>query len=158
MAKVKKGKGVTKSGYGRDGRRVGTRPKGARADGRASKAGTKRDAARKGTVAKSGKSAAKVRKPAAGARKAPRTGRPARAPEACAKPAPRFSVRALDPLRLCGAGTSVQKLFRVDERIDGRAAAHLVFLDRHGWYCEHGRTCPAVAQARTQSGRMARGS
>jgi len=21
---------------------------------------------------------------------------------------------------------------------------HLVYLDRHGWYCFHGRTCPAV--------------
>jgi hypothetical protein len=26
---------------------------------------------------------------------------------------------------------------------------HLVFLDRHGWYCEHGRDCPAVKQVRT---------
>jgi hypothetical protein len=24
---------------------------------------------------------------------------------------------------------------------------HLVFLDRHGWYCVHGRDCPAVKAA-----------
>ena len=73
-------------------------------------------------------------------------------------PAPvvRVTVRELDPQRKCGAGTSVQLLYRVDETVDGRASAHLVFFDRHGWYCEHGRTCPAVAHARKQSGRFAR--
>jgi hypothetical protein len=79
------------------------------------------------------------------------TGRPA-------APAPviRVTVRELDPQRKCGAGTSVQMLFRVDETVDGRASAHLVFFDRHGWYCEHGRSCPAVAHARKQSGHIAR--
>jgi hypothetical protein len=68
-------------------------------------------------------------------------------------PAVRVQVRELDPQRMCGAGTSVQFLYRVDEHGDGRASAHLVFFDRHGWYCEHGRSCPAVAHARKHNGR-----
>jgi hypothetical protein len=60
-------------------------------------------------------------------------------------------VRELDPLSKCGHGTSVQKLFRVDERVDGVVRPHLVFLDRHGWYCDHGRECPAVSQARKRT-------
>ena len=58
-----------------------------------------------------------------------------------------FKVRELDPVAKCGAGTSVQRLFRIDERADDGVRAHLVFLDRHGWYCEHGRDCPAVKHA-----------
>ena len=27
------------------------------------------------------------------------------------------------------------------------ADGHLVFFDRHGWYCVHGRDCPAVQAA-----------
>ena len=42
----------------------------------------------------------------------------------------------------------MQFLYRVDELLDGAPTAHLVFFDRHGWYCEHGRHCPAVADAR----------
>jgi hypothetical protein len=57
-------------------------------------------------------------------------------------------VRALDPKAKCGARTSVEHLFRVDETIDGVARAHLVFFDRHGLYCEHGRSCPAVEDVR----------
>lgn len=68
----------------------------------------------------------------------------------------RMAVRALDPQRKCGAATTVQYLFRVDETVDGRVKAHLVFFDRHGWYCEHGRTCPAVTHARKHGGRIAR--
>jgi hypothetical protein len=71
-------------------------------------------------------------------------------------PVIRVAVRELDPQRKCGEGTSVQFLYRVDETVDGRATAHLVFFDRHGWYCEHGRTCPAVAHARKHNGRIAR--
>jgi len=71
-------------------------------------------------------------------------------------PVVHVTVRELDPQRKCGTGTSVQLLYRVDETVDGRTSAHLVFFDRHGWYCEHGRTCPAVAHARKQSGRIAR--
>lgn len=61
-------------------------------------------------------------------------------------------VRALDPFRKCGPGTSVERLIRVDELVDRRVEAHLVFLDRHGWYCEHGRTCHAVGHARKHRG------
>jgi len=65
------------------------------------------------------------------------------------KPAPRHvKVRELDPLVMCGPGTTVARLFRVDERVNGSAATHLVFYDRHGWYCEHGRACPAVHDVR----------
>ncbi len=67
-------------------------------------------------------------------------------------PVPSFSVRALDPLAKCGPATSVQQLYRVDEAVDGKARPHLVFLDRHGWYCEHGRDCPAVVVARRVGG------
>lgn len=61
---------------------------------------------------------------------------------------PTYQVRELDPLSKCGNGTSVQRLFRIDEKLDGVVRPHLVFFDRHGWYCEHGRDCPAVNQAR----------
>jgi hypothetical protein len=76
-----------------------------------------------------------------------------------AKPAPvRKVVRILDldPLEKCGRGTSVQRLIRVDEMIDHAREAHLVFFDRHGWYCEHGPTCPAVGHARKHAERGAR--
>lgn len=63
-------------------------------------------------------------------------------------PVPKFRVTVLDPRKKCGAGTSVQQLFRISEEAAGVAArSHLVFLDRHGWYCEHGRECPAVRHA-----------
>jgi hypothetical protein len=58
-------------------------------------------------------------------------------------------VRQLDPRAKCGPGTSVEWLVRVDERQkDGRVEAHLVFFDRHGWYCEHGKACRAVDDVR----------
>ena len=64
-------------------------------------------------------------------------------------PAAQFRVKELNAQQKCGQGTSVERLFRVDETADGLAKAHLVFLDRrHGWYCEHGVECPAVGQAR----------
>jgi hypothetical protein len=66
------------------------------------------------------------------------------------------AVKPLDPLRKCGPNTSVQFLYRVDERVEGRSTAHLVFFDRHGWYCEHGRTCPAVGHAKKFNGQIAR--
>jgi hypothetical protein len=62
----------------------------------------------------------------------------------------------LDPFDKCGRGTSVQRLIRVDELIDQEREAHLVFFDRHGWYCEHGRTCPAVGHARKHAERGVR--
>ncbi|HEX5971733.1 MAG TPA: hypothetical protein VFY85_07405 [Gemmatimonadaceae bacterium] len=73
-------------------------------------------------------------------------------------PAVRVAVKPLEPQAKCGAGTSVLYLFRVDETVDGRTTAHLVFYDRHGWYCEHGRTCPAVGHAKKYQGHMARAS
>jgi hypothetical protein len=66
------------------------------------------------------------------------------------------AIRPLDPLRKCGPSTSVELLYRVDESVDGRRTSHLVFFDRHGWYCEHGRTCPAVGYARKFNGQIAR--
>jgi hypothetical protein len=71
-------------------------------------------------------------------------------------PVVRVAVKPLDPLRKCGPNTTVQLLYRVDESVDGRSTAHLVFFDRHGWYCEHGRTCPAVGHARKFNGQIAR--
>ena len=74
----------------------------------------------------------------------------AKAKPTAAKTLPaRFRVRELNAQEKCGQGTSVERLFRVDETADGAAKAHLVFLDRrHGWYCEHGVQCPAVGQAK----------
>jgi hypothetical protein len=57
-------------------------------------------------------------------------------------------VRPLDPQAKCGAGTSVERLFRVDETMNGATVTHLVFFDRHGLYCAHGRSCPAVDDVR----------
>lgn len=66
-------------------------------------------------------------------------------------------IRALDPQVRCGPGTSVQHLFRVDEQGNGKGVTtHLVFFDRHGWYCEHGRTCPAVEDVRKSQGQLVR--
>jgi len=53
-------------------------------------------------------------------------------------------IKAMDPAEMCGPGTSVTRLFRVEERLDQTRIHHLVFYDRHGWYCEHGRQCGAV--------------
>jgi hypothetical protein len=65
-----------------------------------------------------------------------------------AAPVREVRIRELDPFAKCGANTSVEHLFRVDELIDGRSAIHLVFFDRHGWYCVHGRACSAVEDVR----------
>jgi hypothetical protein len=62
-------------------------------------------------------------------------------------PVARFRVTPLDPQKKCGTGTSVQRLFRISEESAAGLRSHLVFLDRHGWYCEHGRECPAVRHA-----------
>jgi hypothetical protein len=72
------------------------------------------------------------------------------------EPIVRFAIKELDPIRKCGPDTSVQFLYRVDESVEGKTTPHLVFFDRHGWYCEHGRTCPAVAPARKHNGHIAR--
>ena len=81
-------------------------------------------------------------------------GKPAKALKGKRQPPPKLppvrsiKIRELDPVAKCGPGTSVQHLYRVDELLDGAPRAHLVFFDRHGWYCEHGRNCPAVADVR----------
>ena len=62
-------------------------------------------------------------------------------------------VKELDPVRLCGPATSVEQLYRVDESVNGRRTIHLVFFDRHGWYCEHGRDCVAVRDVRSTGAR-----
>jgi len=46
---------------------------------------------------------------------------------------------------LCGKGTSVTELYRVEETLDRTKIHHLVFFDRHGWYCEHGKQCSVVS-------------
>ena len=52
-------------------------------------------------------------------------------------------VERLDPRAMLGSATRVERLWRV--RIGDGGGTHLVFLDRHGIYCEeHGRTCRAV--------------
>ncbi len=57
-------------------------------------------------------------------------------------------VSEKDPLSMCGKGTSVDRIFRVEEQDGKSRVIHLVFFDRHGWYCEHGRQCPAVTDVR----------
>jgi hypothetical protein len=53
-----------------------------------------------------------------------------------------------DPQLVCGKGTTVVRLFRVEERLERDRVMHLVFNDRHGWYCEHGPQCVAVADVK----------
>jgi len=53
-------------------------------------------------------------------------------------------VRMMDPVQMCGKGTSVTQLYRVEEVLERGRIHHLVFFDRHGWYCEHGEQCSAV--------------
>ena len=83
-------------------------------------------------------------------------GVPSRRERVAADPAVRFEIRELDPIRKCGPRTTVQHLLRVIERTDGHSTSHLVFFDRHGWYCEHGRACHAVKHAQKQKGRLVR--
>ena len=59
-----------------------------------------------------------------------------------------MKVRELIPEKVCGPRTRVQQVFRVEERVNGSSQTHLVFNDRHGWYCEHGSDCPAVGEVR----------
>jgi hypothetical protein len=104
---------------------------------------------------KAGKKPATKKKPAAkavGRKERTPPSKPAR-PD---KPVELVAIRELDPQLKCGEGTSVQFLYRVDQTIDGHRTAHLVFFDPHGWYCEHGRTCPAVAHAKKHNGQFAR--
>jgi hypothetical protein len=60
----------------------------------------------------------------------------------------RVRVWPIDPVQMCGKGTSVTQLYRVEEHLDRARIHHLVFFDRHGWYCEHGKQCSAVSDVR----------
>jgi hypothetical protein len=64
------------------------------------------------------------------------------------EPAELMRIRELDPRSKCGEGTTVMRLFRVDDLPEDAPSVHMVFHDRHGWYCQHGRECPAVAAVR----------
>lgn len=55
-----------------------------------------------------------------------------------------IKIRQMDPLEMCGKGTTVTQLYRVAESLDQIRIHHLVFFDRHGWYCEHGKQCSVV--------------
>ena len=157
MAKVKKRAGLTgvrnvKTSKGKSAART-TRSKAKTPKGAARK--TPKGAARTTKGGRQSMQKVSIKK------KAPRRGKLTSLPVKKGRPIPpppvvQVAVRELDPQRKCGAGTSVQFLYRVDETIDGRSTAHLVFFDRHGWYCEHGRTCPAVGHARKRNGQLAR--
>jgi hypothetical protein len=60
----------------------------------------------------------------------------------------RVRIVEKDPQLVCGKGTTVVRLFRVKERLEEDRVTHLVFNDRHGWYCEHGPQCIAVADVK----------
>ena len=66
------------------------------------------------------------------------------------KPAPARSVtiEPLNPWLVCGPDTSVEELWRVKELVGSVKTFHLVFFDKYGWYCEHGRECRAVTDVR----------
>ena len=76
--------------------------------------------------------------------------RGAKKPGRKVSPSPVRAVRIAerDPCQICGKGTSVERIFRVEEKTEKTKNIHLVFLDRHGWYCEHGAQCPAVADVK----------
>lgn len=58
-------------------------------------------------------------------------------------------VEVLDARAVVGPRTGVEHLVRV--RFRPNDAPHLVFHDRHGWYCEsHGPTCHSVTLARDE--------
>jgi hypothetical protein len=65
----------------------------------------------------------------------------------------RVKIRPLDPVQMCGKGTSVTRLYRVEETGEKGRIHHLVFFDKHGWYCEHGKQCSAVGDVQKFTGR-----
>jgi hypothetical protein len=155
VAKVKKRTGVTgeRNGSGTTtGRKakVGTKLVESRSKKQPT-AAKKKGAPKRGTRVKTARG--KQAKTARGKQAKTARGKQAKALRA---PVVRMAVRPLDPLRKCGPKTTVQLLYRVDEEVDGRNTPHLVFFDRHGWYCEHGRSCPAVGHARKFKGQIAR--
>lgn len=62
---------------------------------------------------------------------------------------PRYDVRVLDHLVLCGPATSTHAMYLVRELYPGARPTvfHQVFIDRHGTYCaNHGTECPAIQE------------
>lgn len=56
-------------------------------------------------------------------------------------------VVRLNPKAVAGQRTAVVEIVRV--RMRSNEAPHLIFNDRHGWYCEtHGTQCAAISLAR----------
>jgi len=56
-------------------------------------------------------------------------------------------VERLVPVAVAGPRTAASAVIRV--RMRSVESPHLIFHDRHGWYCEtHGPTCEAVTVAR----------
>ena len=57
------------------------------------------------------------------------------------------TITRLDPRAVLGRSTRVQGVWRVE--YPGERRPHLVYHDRHGWYCEeHGPECRAVTRVR----------
>jgi hypothetical protein len=160
VAKVKKETGVT----GERNNKAKGKARGRKAHGMGAKAGGRKQSGPRKQVATKGRKQPKTAgRKTAGRRTATAStkgGHKRRLAvvrgRATVTPVVRVAVKSLDPLRMCGPNTSVQFLYRVDEQVDGRNTPHLVFFDRHGWYCEHGRTCPAVGHARKFNGQIAR--
>jgi len=154
------GKSAGGSGRSTAGKQTATRASGAKP---AAKVAPRRQVAKQSNVAAKAKAAKQPgvtkrtkAKPVSRVKPISKARSKARLPASA--PVVRVVVKALEPQARCGAGTSVQYLFRVDETVDGRLTRHLVFFDRHGWYCEHGRNCPAVGHAKKYQGHMARAS
>ena len=59
----------------------------------------------------------------------------------------RPEIEPLDPAVVVAAGPNVKGIWRV--RLGHARELHMVYHDRHGWYCEeHGRDCVAVRTVR----------
>ena len=59
-------------------------------------------------------------------------------------------IERLEPRRVVGPRTAVQDVVRV--KMGATEAPHIIFHDRHGWYCEaHGAQCGAVQLAKSAS-------
>ena len=155
MTKVKRGS--TKAGSAKTGSKAAAKPV-ARTTAKPSKSAALPRSTKARTVATTrpvrGSAPIKAKRVAAKKGKAVQKGR--RSGKVVA-PVPRtVKIRELDPQQRCGPGTSVQHMFRVDENLGGRLSVHLVFFDRHGLYCEHGRGCPAVEDVRKSNRQLDR--
>jgi hypothetical protein len=62
--------------------------------------------------------------------------------------APSYELEPLNPWLMCGPDTTVTELWKVQALGERGTAFHLVYFDRYGWYCEHGRSCKAVTEVR----------